>query len=287
MTFARRRIDVTITLGEGQYGAQLGDTMTLTGYRVQAYISEMGGEAQGMAQVRIYGLPVDTLNRLTMTGPIANQMRAQNTILIAAGDDESALSTIYKGYMTDSWAEMQEAPNAALVIMGATGAVTAVKPVNASSYIGPTQASNIMSDLAAEAGFGFENHGVQVTLESPYFPGSTLAKIQACARAAGIYYTIRQGVLVIWPVGGSTSSDQIIISPKTNMVGYPTFSQQGVAVRCLLNPSVQFDKKFTIADSILTPANRSWNVWSIEHTLESQTPNGAWFTDIAGYWADE
>ncbi|OYV51347.1 MAG: hypothetical protein B7X10_00795, partial [Burkholderiales bacterium 21-58-4] len=217
-----------------------------------------------------------------------NAGNPNNTILIAAGDDGNALSTLYKGYMTDSWSEMREAPNTALVVMAATGAVTAVRPVNASSYIGPTQVSGVMADLAAEAGFGFENNGVQVTLDSPYLPGTTLAKIQACARAAGIYYTIRQGVLVIWPVGATASQDvPIIISPATGLVGYPTFSQSGVSVRCLLNPSIQFGKKFTISGSILTPANRDWNPYSIEHNIESQAPNGDWFTDVTGYWADE
>lgn len=288
MTLARRRIDVTITIGQGQFGEQIGDTMTLTGYRVQAYIEAVGGDAQGTAQVRIYGLPVDTLNRLTMTGPIANQMRAGNAILIAAGDDGQALSTIYQGYITESWSEMQEAPNAALVVMAGTAAVAAVKPVNASSYIGPTQVSSIMADLAAEAGFGFQDNGVQVTLDNPYFPGTTLSKIQSCARAAGIYYTIDQGVLIIWPMGSSAQQDgTIILSPSTGLVGYPTFGQHGVTARCLLNPALQYGKQFTIEGSIMTPANRTWHAWSVQHTAESQTPNGAWFTDVIGFWADE
>lgn len=290
-SFEPRRIDVTITLGAGQFGANVGDTMTLTGYRVQAYINQWGGDTQGTAQARIYGLPIDTLNRLTSVGPLAPSVRAGSTVQIAAGIDGQALSTVFLGTIYGpnggAWAEMQEAPNTALVVEGAAAAVAALQPVGASSYSGATQVSSIMSDLAKEGGFAFENNGVQVVLDNPYFPGSTLTKIQACARAAGIYYDIHAGVLAIWPGNGSrVQSDAHIITPWNGLVGYPTYSQQGIQIRTLFDPRFALGKQFTIQKSLMTPANRTWNTYSVSHSLESQTPNGAWFTDVMG-WPDE
>ncbi|WHZ12961.1 MAG: hypothetical protein OJF60_003402 [Burkholderiaceae bacterium] len=179
---------------------------------------------------------------------------------------------------------MHDAPNTCLSAHGMQGAAAALKPVAASSYIGPTQVSAVMSDFAKEAGYAFENNNVQVTLMNPYFPGTTLSKIKSCARAAGIFYSIDNGVLAIWPVNGSRQQDQIpVISPQSGMLGYPTYSSQGVTVRTLLSAQYGLGKRFTIADSILTPANGTWNTLSVEHSMESQTPNGAWFSDILGY----
>lgn len=284
MSLQRRRIDVTITLGEGQWGETLGDTMTLTGYRVRAEINAQGGDAQNSASVQIFGLPADTLNRLTTIGPVATQIRAQNKILVAAGDDGGALETYFNGCIVQAWAQMQDAPNTCLVVQGQIAADISLKPVAASSYVGAAQVSNIMADFAKEAGLAFEDNGVQVVLRNPYFPGTTLSKIQSCARAARIFHSIQDGVLAIWPLGGSRQQDAIpVISPQTGMLGYPIYSQQGVTVRTLLSSKLRQGDKFTVEGSILTPANGTWTVWTVHHTMESQTPNGAWFTDVLGY----
>ncbi|MEX3614581.1 MAG: hypothetical protein VB141_12710 [Burkholderia gladioli] len=98
MTFAKRRIDVTITLGEGQFGDDKGKDVTLTGLRMQASVVTYTGEAQGALQLRVFGLPLDMINRLTRTSVIQNQLRP-NSILLAAGTDES-MSTVYMGQIT-------------------------------------------------------------------------------------------------------------------------------------------------------------------------------------------
>ncbi|MEX3614385.1 MAG: hypothetical protein VB141_11680 [Burkholderia gladioli] len=277
MTFAKRRIDATITLGEGQFGEDKGKDVTLTGLRMRASVVTYTGEAQGALQLRVFGLPLDMINRLTRVSVIQNQLRP-NSILLAAGTDES-MSTVYMGQIYTAFGELQSQPEAALNMVAQAGAIDAVKPVGALSYVGAADAVDIMADLAKSMGYSFESNGVSVKLSNPYFPGTALDQVKSCARAANIYYTIERGVLAIWPKTQYRTADPIEISAATGMVGYPAFSADGLILRTEFNPNVQLGGRVSVK-SELTVANGIWVILSIAHELESETPDGKWLTEI-------
>lgn len=282
-SLSKRRIDVTITLGKGTFGADVGDTISLSGYRVKADMDQFIGNTSATADVQIFGLPLDTLNRCTNIGGVVGQVRDQNKILISAGADGEALTTFFLGNIYWSWAQMQDAPNACLVVHAQYGIDVALTPVGASSYVGDVQVANVMADFAKEAGWGFTNNGVNVVLRNPYFPGTTISKIRACAKAARIFYAMDHDTLAIWPDGSSRKQDSVpVISPQSGLVGYPVYSSQGVIIRCIARTDIKVGDKFTVSGSALTPANQTWVAHVVKHSIENQTPNGAWFTDITG-----
>ena len=280
MSFTKRRIDITIELGgSGTFGDALGSTVTLSGLRVQANIAAHGGNVQGVLQLRIYGLPLSMMNRLMRIGTIGNQGPI-NSILVAAGDVGGALAVVYKGTMAQAWADFQSAPEVVLNVIAFSAFNAAVTPVGARSYIGSVDAANVMADLAKAMGLTFENNGVSVMLSNPYFPGTALAQSDACAQAAGIRYTIDRGVLAIWPKNGVRTGETVLVSPETGMVGYPVFSDTGIVVDSMFISSIKNGAQVKVVSSI-TPACGLWNVRGVVHTLESESPDGAWFTQLA------
>ncbi len=284
MSFIRRRIDVTITLGDGEFGNNLGDTVTLTGLRVMANIASVGGEAQGQCQARIFGLPLSMINRLTTIGPAGMAIRGQNGIEIAAGNEGDALSTVFKGSIFYAYGELAQAPEVALSVYGLSAALASVKPVGATSYVGAVDVATVMAGFAQEMGFTLEGNGVSVMLQNPYFPGpDTLSKVRQAAQAARIGFCVDNGVLAIWPQNGYRTGDVPIISPGAGLVSYPTFNEQYISVRTVFLPSAVLGGRFTVAKSAVTPANGTWNTASVVHNLESQVPNGQWFTDLQGW----
>lgn len=279
----RRRIDVTISLGEGQFGETLGDTVVLPDLRVMAYIAYVGGEAQGQCQARIFGLPLSTINQLTTIGPVGWQIKGKNSIAIAAGDDGASLTTIFTGTIIDAWGEMGQAPNVGLSVWATSAAVAALKPSQASSYTGATDVATIMQTLAATGGFKFENNGVQATLDSPYLYGTVYDQIRQVGTAARIGWTVQNGTLAIWPATGYRAGDVPVLSPGAGLVGYPSFNERYMGVRSTFLPAAQLGGLFTVQGSSIAPANGTWNIASVNHSLESQVPNGQWFTDIQGW----
>lgn len=278
MTFKERRIDVTITLGAGSFGEQIGDTITLTGHRVQAEVSKSVGDAQGQLSMRIFGLPLKLMNQLTAVGPI-NEVRGQNRILVSAGDEGEALTTVFAGSIDTAYADFQGAPDVSLVVMGLAASVAAVKPVQASSYVGAVDVAQIFGDLAGKMGLAFEPNGVSAMLSNPYLPGTALQQAQSAARAAGVRMVIDDGVLAVFPFDGSRSGDVPKISPKTGLVGYPTYSSHGIGLTTLFNPGIKPGGSIEV-DSSVTVACGTWNVVSVSHSLESRRPGGAWFSTI-------
>ena len=159
-----------------------------------------------------------------------------------------------------------------------------MKPVQASSYEGPTDVAVIMASLAKQMGYTFENNGVSVILASPYFWGTARQQALSAADAANIFVVFdnENGILAIVPKNGVRGSLVPVISAATGMVGYPVYSGPGtVNVKSLYNPTVQFLGKIQV-DSIVKPASGIWRVSKLSHSLEAQTPNGDWFTDIVG-----
>lgn len=279
MTFAKRRIDVTIKLGAGTFDDSSGETVTLTGLRMQANIAAHGGDVQGVLQLRIYGMSLSMMNRLMRIGTIGNQ-GPRNSILIAAGDIGGGMTLVYKGTMAQAWADFQSAPEVVLNVIAFSAYNAAVTPVDASSYVGSIDVATIMGRLAQTMGMTFENNGVSFMLSNPYLPGTALAQSDACAKAAGIRYTIDRGVLAIWPKGGFRAGGIPVISPDTGMVGYPVFSDSGVIINSLFIPNIRNGAQVMVQSS-LTPACGVWNVRGVVHSLESETPNGQWFTQLA------
>lgn len=281
MTFAQKEIDLTISLGTGQFGDTGANTVTLSGLRIKAEIQQFGGDAMPQVQLLVYGLPPTMINQLTTIGPINSAVMYRNSVLIAAGDSGSALTTIYNGTIWQAWGDFNQIPDAALNIAAVGGLAASLKPVGASSYPGSADVGTIMRALAKTAGLNFVNNGVSVQLSNPYFPGTALAQIRECAQAADIYFAIDNGALQIWPKGGSRNSSVPLISPSTGMVGYPTFSSNGLMLTTTFNPSVVIGGLIQVQSSI-TPANGQYVATQISHSLESNTPGGQWFTHILG-----
>jgi hypothetical protein len=278
MSFTRKRIDVTVTLGQGQFGDSGANTVTLSGLRVHAGIQAFGGDAMPQAQLRVFGLPLAMVNQLTAIGPINSGIMFRNSVLVAAGDDESGMQTVYSGTIWQAWGEFQGMPDAPLNITGLGGLAAALKPADALSYVGST---------AQTMGLAFENNGVSVQLSNPYLPGSALQQVRACARAANIYFAIDRGTLAIWPKVGTPSQPAArggevpLISPATGLVGYPTFSSNGLGLTTLFNPQIKPGGVVQVESSIQVACGQ-WIVMQVQHSLQSETPNGQWFTQILG-----
>lgn len=282
MSFARKKITVTITLGQGQFGDVQGPSIVLTDHRVQANITVYGGDSQGMLNLKIFGLSLDKMLQLMVIGPIQYQIRQGNKIEVAVGEEGSALSTIYIGAIDQAWGDFQSMPEVAFNITAWSAYQAAVKPVAATSYTtGWIDVVDIFTVLADKAGFTLDNSITLVKgqLYNPYFSGSALQQIQECAKAAGVNQLVDSGVLFVWPQGTYVPQGNLpVISPGAGLVGYPVFNENGALVTHEFIPSLRPFGQLAITKSQIHQVNGVWNVLAVNHNLESETPGGAWYT---------
>ncbi len=291
MSFNKKIIQITVRLGSGQFGNQVGsDVAVLNGYRTIVNMSAYFGQTQGTVQCRIYGLSMDLMTKLTTIGPIAYQIRGKNSISISVGDSLSTLTQIFLGTIQTSWADFQEAPNVSLNIVAFSMLWASVLPISPASFSGYQSINTIIRQLvnninsaAPEQNLIFINQGVNTQLKDMYLPGSGFDQIKAVIKAAQCNYKIEQNVLTIWPIGQPTADSPIVLSPQSDpgIVGYPTFSSDGVVIKSTFLPITQ-GQQITIQNSIIPQANNTWIANNIIHNLESERPGGAWFTQFTG-----
>lgn len=273
MAFVERLINVGFSLASGG-----GGSANITGKRVSCKIVNAGSPSMGTADVTIYGLPLSMMNQLSTIGTQINLIN-RNSITIEAGDKQSGMSLVFKGTISLAWVDAQAQPEVAFRVQAFAGQFEAVNSMEPTSVEGQTDVAQTMRTLAQQMGLSFENNGVDAKIGSQYLPGSGREQVLRLAQAAGIEWTIENGTLAIWKPGQTRQGEAVVASPGTGMVGYPAFNQAGVIVRMIFNNSLKLGGKITVK-SELTPANGDWVIYNLGHDIESQMPNGQWFSIV-------
>jgi hypothetical protein len=280
-SFSRRRINVRFTLGRGDFGAAGADAVEANGYRVSASIVKTGGESMSNLSLKIWGLSLDVMNKLTILGTgIAQNGRENNTVTVSAGDDDSGLAVVFRGIMSECWVDTRDAPRVALVVSAFTGLIDNLKPVPPLSYKGTVDAATVMAGIAAQMSppIPLVNSGVDVQFVNPYWPGTLRAQALAAAREGQFNLFMDDTELAIWPNGGARDGLIPFVSPDTGMVGYPMHTQAGIQIMTLFNPSIVFGRRVRISSELVPAIGDTWTPSSIAHDLESELPGGKWFT---------
>lgn len=184
--------------------------------------------------------------------------------------------------------EYETAPEAVFVVQAHSIALPAALPVSPTSFAGDASVATIMAAIAAKAGLGFVNNGVQTVLRGGvYYKGAATEQIDACARAGGVSYHIGMGRLSVWPFSMEVArSAAVPVSAATGLIGYPAYSQCGVTLRMLFNPGIGFRDTISLqsdgsaAQGVSLPATGLWVVQGVRHVLQSAHSQGPWFTLI-------
>lgn len=279
MSFAKRHIDVTFQIGLGDFGEAGQDTVTLKGLRISATIDKAGSVSYQQLSMRVYGMPFDVMNRLSILGKYLIDAR-RNQVIVSAGDDEKGMSVCFTGTLTEGWVDTGSAPNVSFVVVAFSNYLDGMKAVPPTSFNGSADAASVVQGLAfqMQPPYSMENSGVSAQIPYPYFPGSLRDQILAVASHADfeVDFDSTKRVVAIWPKGNSRGGEVLKLSPETGLIGYPTFTDRGILVQTLYNPNITYGAELDV-ESPLRGRGR-WVSATVTHELESETPNGKWFT---------
>lgn len=279
MSYQSRELVVEFQLFDGTSFDKTGDnTLTASGLRVSATVQRIGVGGLDNASITVWGLPPATMNALSTLGKPLLSGR-NNLVTLSAGTDGQAFSTVYIGAIQSAFFNGANQPDVGLVIQSCATLLAATQPVPPSSFSGSADVATIISGLAVQAGAGFQNFGVTAQLNSPYLHGSALDQAKQAAKAAGISFIVDNNVWTIWPQGGANGALVPLISPDTGLVGYPAWTDSGIVLTTLYNPQIRFGQQVQVKSSIQRACG-TWYTFNVTHELESQIPNGKWFTTI-------
>ena len=302
-SFVQRRIDVTFTLsGDVFSSSSEADSIKFRGLRVLCEIYNPPQAEMNRAQLSIYGISQEVMNRLTRmlwTGEVANGL-ANDLIKIEAGTNDNDMTTVFIGNIISAYPDYQNIPNVPLVVYAQTVALNQMaseqmKSVyQADTWKGDVKVADMAKKIASDMGLSFENNGVESTLRDQYLWNTPLAKMKTLADIAEIDYYITDSVLSICKRNKQrnvyAADNAPIISPETGMIGYPVPYMMGAVY-----VNVLFDSKIvhgglikidTMAKAVndnslkIDSAQGFFFVLSMDHFLDSELPDGNWYTRI-------
>lgn len=278
MAFTQKIIQVSFSSGSGAFSP-----MQTSGLRTSVHaVLLSGNSSMGSCDILIYGMPLSEQNQLSTLG-WRDQKPNADSVSVFAGDS-NGMSNVFTGTIWAAYSDYQGGPNVPFHIVSLSGTREAglnIKPTSINSK--SADVSQVMQQLAGQMGLQFEDGGVTGnTIAYPYLWGSAYNQAKQLAKHANIMMTIDRGTLAIWPSDGSRSA-QATVSPTTGLVGYPAWSSEGIRLKMLYSPDLAIGGKITVENSSITPANNTWTITKIEHSLQAFTPQGEWFSNVQGW----
>jgi hypothetical protein len=299
MSFIERQLAASFTLVEGPQQAittfnESGtDTVNIANLRMSARISKAGlWPGMGMT-LHIYGMTLSLMNQLSMLG-MKYQIVQKSVVVLRAGDAQAGMATVFWGNVTNAYGDFNTAPDVAFVVEAQALAFERVQTVPPINFQASVDIPSVYAGLAAAMGKGFVNYGVTGKLANVYLSGTAGQQFNQfrkwtrfiCEATVDETGSPTPSV-VIWPAGQSMNQSQGIIPviqppPNGNMIGYPTYTETGVVVRTLYDPNIKVGGLVQVQGSQLTAANKQWNVYGLDHALDSLVPHGEWSTTLLG-----
>lgn len=280
MSFVRRKIDVSLILGKGDFGAAGENTVKLTGLRVSARLNKLGGPGFSNATLTVWGITQEVMNRCSNLGMPLNYLRT-NSVLVEAGDVGGSIATAFFGTIQSAYQVFDGDGRSGLQIEAISGQIDQVKPVPPQSFQGQADVATVASGLAALMGLSFENSGVTTQLApGAYFWGTARAQFDSLKRAAGFLSTEDNGTLAIWPPDGKRGGSVPDVNAETGMIGYPEYRDFGVRVSTIYNPNLLMGGQLNLTSKVLPKANGLWLIRQLTENLDAEQPGGEWFSHI-------
>ncbi|MCR6136514.1 hypothetical protein NU406_29340 [Klebsiella pneumoniae] len=96
MSYKERELTVSFTLANGTFDGDIGDTLTVKGFKCEAAISAFGGATGTVLELSLWGLSLENMSKLT-TNAQKIIAYAQNSIVVYAGD-----TRVFSGSITSA-----------------------------------------------------------------------------------------------------------------------------------------------------------------------------------------
>lgn len=278
--FSIKTIRVTAQLQKGQFSGS-GNTVIIENVPITVDITKQGGEEKNKATITIENLKLETVKQLTVLS-FKRLETYNNVVQIEAGNKDTDLSTVFIGEVTSSIPEIRDNGTLSLKMEIMAGYYPALIPSKPVSVQGVTTIDNLMSQFAKEAGYSYENKNITGSVSNCVFIGSPIAKARTLARQTNIDLLIDDNKFTIQTFNAPKDGQIPLISKNTGMIGYPSFSSDGIDVKCEFNNNLRVGGYFKL-ESILPFATGEWQIVKLTHRLEAYHPNsGTWETVVSG-----
>ena len=255
------------------------NTLTVANVPIRATINTFGSNSTASAVIEIYGLNKADMDAMTVYRWKENQISAGYFIQLQLPSG----IPVFSGTVVHAFAQYDGAPNVPFIVEAYYGAQLLLNKAPPVTFPGDVPVDTIAKKLSDNMGAEYENIGVTRSLTDQYLWGSDLNKLWQLAAIAGIIVTYHGGIVRIYDKGQyKKTEDPPYISAETGLVGWPMKIGPVLCdIRSLFNTGFIPQGDIILNSEVIPGAkNKKLYISSMVHTLESNIPGGAWFTDM-------
>ena len=273
-SFTKRSLRITLSLTSQVFGNG-SNTIVLEGYRTIVHVQSAGAPSWSTAKIQVFGMAQSDMTSLTRLSWDPRGIQP-NAILIEA-DSGNGWQTVFSGSMQEAGPDYSNMPDVAFLAVCQAVYADTLNPAVPSSYPKGTPVATVVSALAFAMGRNFQNNGVTATLPAAYLTGSYPQQIRDVCFHGNVNFYDEHDTISIAPYGVPRQGTAVVISSQTGLIGYPTLDNTGIQFGCIYNPQI-LNGSTIVMQGDVPIANGQWWITSMDHTLESEKPGGAWFS---------
>ena len=258
-------------MGKGAF-ADGGASKTIEGLACEIIVDKPGLPDKHKARVKIWGLPYADMAELTML-TFKPQESYHNLMSIKAGEQGGALALLFEGEIMSASADFNQSPDPCMDFAAESGDYAQQIASPLVTVKGELAADRLFARFAAEAGYRYRNEGVEASVLNACFSGSPLDKMHKLAREVGCELIIDDGEALVLPAGQARQGEAVLLNRASGLIGYPTFTQDGISCRCLFNPNLLYAGLIEVQSQV-PRASGTWRITRLSHMLSAYTPGG-------------
>lgn len=248
------------------------------------------------ASIRIYNLSRDTAQRIKTDEYIR--------VILQAGYEEGGYGVIFDGEIVQARIGRENAVDTYYDILAAEGYSASQAVMNATLAAG-TSINDSAKAAAVASGYPLEAYQFDPKAILPrgqVLYGMARDVLHNTVATSGHTYFFDRGRIVIVPLQGFKPGKAVVLNSNTGMIGWPEQTQEGIRVRCLLNPLLELGGRFKIDNASIQRAqvptdykfvntipslnnDGTYRILLMEH--QGDTRGNLWYTDIVGLSIDQ
>ena len=248
------------------------NTISISEVRSTVSFQSAGNLFGSQANVSLFGLSMELLASLSSKAMgLFGSDTERISMKIYVGD-----TAIFVGYMTSSIANMNTAPNSALMITATANADLQNKPSPPFSFNGATPVTSVITAICKAAGYSPYITGLDgIVATNPHYEGSIFNQLEKLCDDFDIAMSVASPTITFWPQNEKKDDVMPLISPEYGLIGYPIFSNGGVMFQTQFSTLLTTGRNVKLITS-LPHASGTYKLTSVSHELSSWMPDGPW-----------
>ena len=248
------------------------NTISISEVRSTVSFQSAGNLFGTQVNVSLFGLSMELLASLSSKAlGLFGSDTERISMKIYVGD-----TAIFVGYMTSSIANMNTAPNSALMITATANADLQNKPSPPFSFNGATPVTSVITAICKAAGYSPYITGLDgIVATNPHYEGSIFNQLEKLCDDFEIAMSVASPTITFWPQNEKKDDVMPLISPEYGLIGYPIFSNGGVMFQTQFSTLLTTGRNVKLITS-LPHASGTYKLTSVSHELSSWMPDGPW-----------